>query len=50
MKLTCNIIGYDSGIILRDATDEEEEASIEAAKTDGGAGVIIVDDRSCYVI
>lgn len=35
---------------IRPATAEEREDSIEAAKHDGGAGVISVDGRSCYVV
>jgi hypothetical protein len=40
---------YKSGEFLRFATLQELSASIEAAKTDGGAGVIVLDGRSVYV-
>ena len=40
---------YDTGEELRDATGEELAASVEAARHDGGAGVIRVDGRRCYV-
>lgn len=40
---------YSTGEYLRDATQEETDESIAAARTDGGAGVILVDGRSCYV-
>lgn len=39
---------YKTGEAIRPATAAELAASIEAAKTDGGAGVITVDGRSCY--
>lgn len=41
---------YATGEEIRNATAEELAASIDAAKHDGGAGVIEVDGRSCYVI
>jgi len=34
---------------IRPATEKEHNESIEAARIDGGAGVIDVDGRSCYV-
>lgn len=40
---------YSTGEELRDATDDEYEASLRAADSDGGSGVITVDGRSCYV-
>jgi hypothetical protein len=40
---------YKTGEAIRPATAAELAASIEAAKTDGGAGVITVDGKSCYV-
>ena len=40
---------YRTGEALRPATEEERDESVEAAKTDGGRGVISVDGRSCYV-
>ena len=41
---------YDTGEALRPATAEEADASREAAARDGGAGVIDVDGRRCYVV
>jgi len=41
---------YITGEELREATAEEHRASIRAARFDGGAGVIVLDDgRRCYV-
>ena len=40
---------YQTGELIRAATPEEMSASVEAAEHDGGAGVIEVDGRSCYV-
>jgi hypothetical protein len=40
---------YKTGEAIREATDEEAAESSEAAERDGGAGVILVDDRRCYV-
>jgi len=41
---------YATGEELRPATAEEHRASIRAARHDGGAGVIVLDDgRRCYV-
>lgn len=40
---------YNTADYVRAATRAELEASREAAKHDGGAGVIKVDGRSCYV-
>lgn len=39
-----------TGEYLREASAAEEAASIEAARHDGGSGVIEVDGRACYVI
>ena len=44
-----DLINYSTGDIVRKATADELRASIDAAKIDGGAGVIDVDGRSCYV-
>jgi hypothetical protein len=44
------LMDYETGAFLRPATDEELSESIEAAKHDGGAGVIIRDGRKAYVI
>lgn len=46
---TAKLVEYGTAKILRDATAEELSASVEAAKVDGGAGVIEVDGRRCYV-
>jgi hypothetical protein len=43
------LYGYDSGECLRRATAEESTASKASAIRDGGAGVIVVDGRACYV-
>ena len=40
---------YDDASEIRNATAEELAASIEAAKHDGGSGVIEVGGSSCYV-
>lgn len=40
---------YRSGDHIRPATASEAEASRHAAESDGGAGVIMVDGRPCYV-
>lgn len=44
-----NLRHYGTGEVIREATLEEMARSIEAAETDGGAGVIDVDGASCYV-
>ncbi len=44
-----DLMDYDTAEVIRPATQEERDASIEAAEHDGGAGVIAVDGRSCYV-
>jgi hypothetical protein len=40
---------YETNDFIRPATSAELEASILAAEGDGGAGVIDVDGRSCWV-
>lgn len=40
---------YETGKYLREATEDERVLSAEAAKEDGGAGVIEVDGVRCYV-
>ena len=40
-----NLTDYRTGETVREATDEEREASVEAARQDGGAGVITVPDH-----
>lgn len=44
------LIAYDSGDYIREATAEEYTESVHAADYDGGAGVILVDGRRCYVM
>ena len=41
---------YEGGDYLRPATSAEAAESIAAARADGGAGVIAVDGRRCYVV
>lgn len=40
---------YRTGDYLREATQAETDESIAQAEDDGGAGVIEVDGRRCYV-
>jgi hypothetical protein len=53
LHTTCETFGdlydYLTGTCIRPATQEESQASEMAAESDGGAGVILVDGRSCYV-
>lgn len=49
-KTKASLIDYDTGETIRAATEDELAESIEASKTDGGAGVILVDGRRCYAI
>lgn len=44
-----NLYNYQTGALIRSATDAEREASEAAALDDGGSGVIEVDGVSCYV-
>ena len=44
-----DLMDYDTAEAIRPATVEERAESTEAAKHDGGAGVIDVDGRRCYV-
>jgi len=44
------LIDYESNMFLRVATEDEAQESIDAARLDGGAGVIIVGGVSCYVL
>jgi hypothetical protein len=44
-----SLFGYASGDYIREATPAELAASIDAAAADGGAGVILVDGRRCFV-
>jgi hypothetical protein len=48
-KVVSALRDYQTGDFVRAATEAEEAASVEAAKHDGGVGVIEVDGRSCYV-
>lgn len=43
-----NLYDYRTADYIRPATAAELAASIEAAETDGGAGVIEIDGRSVY--
>jgi hypothetical protein len=47
---TNDLHDYNTGEYIRTATQSETARSIAAAKTDGGAGVIDVDGRACYVV
>lgn len=40
---------YETAEYIRAATDAESVASYEQSQRDGGAGVITVDGRRCYV-
>ena len=44
-----DLCDYLTGDVIRRATQNEAEWSAEASRHDGGAGVIRVDGRSCYV-
>lgn len=46
---TATLRNYKTGEAIRPATADELAASREAAKHDGGAGVITVDGVACYV-
>ena len=43
------LFDYNTAEYIREATTAEVAESIAAAETDGGAGVIDVDGRHCYV-
>jgi hypothetical protein len=43
------LYSYQTGERIREATPAELAASIDAAADDGGAGVILVDGRRCFV-
>lgn len=49
MELSGTLCDYETGDALGPATADEHSASREAAEHDGGAGVIRVDGRRCYV-
>ena len=44
-----SLMDEDTVEAIRPATDAELHSSVDAAKHDGGAGVITVDGRRCYV-
>ena len=44
-----NLIAYDTNEKIRPATIAEALESIEAARIDGGAGIIEADGIACYV-
>jgi hypothetical protein len=44
------LMRYDDSSEIRNAYENEIVASLAAARTDGGAGVIDVDGVSCYVV
>lgn len=47
------LMKYDDAEVIREATQEELESSLNAAKRDGGVGAITVEidgeDVTCYV-
>ena len=45
-----DLMDYATADYLRPATADELAASTDQAERDGGAGVIDVDGRPCYVI
>ena len=45
---TASLYDYQTGAYIRPATAAELAASTDAAEHDGGAGVIIIGDRSCF--
>ncbi len=44
------LMRYEDAIELREATQEELQASLEAAELDGGVGAIDVQGVTCYVV
>lgn len=44
-----SLMSYDGGVYLRGATQDELQASLQAAELDGGHGVILVNGLPCYV-
>lgn len=46
---TGRLMDYETGATIRPATAEEQAAGREQTRRDGGAGVIEVDGRRCYV-
>ena len=49
-KSTASVHDYQTGNALRLATEDELRSSIDAAQRDGGAGVIEIDGRLCFVL
>ena len=43
------LCAYQSGALLRHATEQERDDSVEASQANGGVGAIEVDGRTCYV-
>lgn len=43
------LVDYYTSELIRPATKTEQKASIAAAEKDGGAGVILIGVRRCYV-
>lgn len=43
------LVSYDDGDYIREATVEEYRESLRAAEYDGCVGVIMVDGQRCYV-
>lgn len=47
--IASHLCDHRSGDMIRLATQSEEDASIKAAKIDGGHGIILIDGRRCFV-
>jgi len=45
---TRTLYDYKTGTVIGPATRAQVKASLEAAKIDGGSGVIFVDGRAVY--
>lgn len=43
------LYNYETGKSIREATNEEYEASLHAMRYDGGCGIILVDGKRCFV-
>lgn len=46
---TGTLCDYETGATIREATEQETSDSIAQAERDGGAGVILVEGRRCYL-
>jgi len=44
------IYNYRTGAMIRPATADELKASREAARHDGGSGIIVVDGVKCFTM